>query len=223
MLTSEKIERMKPLIPFILFLSLIQLSGSSKVDSQSITDTLISAKERNSLLFMREEEKLAYDIYTTMYEKWNLTPFSNISSSEASHMAAVKTLIDRYQLKDIVQPGRGVFTNQTLQQLYNQLLQQGNASLTKSLMAGAAIEEIDIKDLKEHLSFIQQTDIRNVYENLMRGSRNHLRAFVRNLSMRDIIYKPQYLSQNEYDEIINSSMETGGMNRKENKNCCMNQ
>ena len=89
-------------------------------------------------------------------------------------------------------------------------------------MAGAAIEEIDIRDLKEQMSFVESEDIRTVYENLMRGSRNHLRAFVRNLSMRDITYKPQYLSQKEYDEIINSPNEPGGMNRTENKTCCMN-
>jgi hypothetical protein len=199
-----------------------QLFGCGKKQGL-VSDTMISNKEKESLLFMREEEKLAYDIYTAMYAKWDLTPFSNISSSEASHMAAVKTLIDRYQLKDPVQPGSGVFTNQTLQQLYNQLLQQGNTSLTESLMAGAAIEEIDIRDLKEQLNFIQQADIRTVYDNLMRGSRNHLRAFVRNLDMRGITYKPQYLSQKEYDDIINSPMEQGGMNKKNNSGCCSNQ
>jgi hypothetical protein len=202
---------MKTLITFILLLNTIQLTGCSKNNNQPSGDSIINAKEQNSLLFMREEEKLAFDIYTIMYEKWNLTPFSNISSSEASHMVAVKTLIDRYHLKDPVQPGSGVFTNQTLQQLYNRLLEQGNNNVTESLMVGAAIEEIDIRDLKEHMAFIKQIDIKVVYENLMRGSRNHLRAFVRNLLMRGITYKPQYLSQKEYNEIINSPNEPGGM------------
>jgi hypothetical protein len=212
---------MKTLITLLFLLGSGQLTGCSKNNNDSFTDTLISEKEKNSLLFMREEEKLAYDIYTAMYAKWDLTPFSNISSSEASHMTAVKTLIDRYQLKDPVQPGSGVFTNQTLKQLYNQLLQQGNTSLTESLMAGAAIEEIDIRDLKDHLNFIQKADIRIVYDNLMRGSRNHLRAFVRNLDMRGITYKPQYLSKKEYDDIINSPMEQGS--KKSNTGCCSNQ
>jgi hypothetical protein len=202
---------MKTLITFILLLNTIQLTGCSKNSGNSPSDTSLSTKEQNSLLFMREEEKLAFDMYTAMYAKWSLTPFSNISSSEASHMAAVKTLIDRYHLKDPVQPGSGVFTNSTLQSLYTQLLQQGNTGVTESLRVGAVIEEIDIRDLKEHMAFIKQTDIKVVYENLMRGSRNHLRAFVRNLSMRGITYKPQYLSQKEYDVIINSPNEPGGM------------
>jgi hypothetical protein len=207
---------MKTLTSLLLLVIYMPLSGCNKNSNNIPSDTLLSINEQNSLLFMREEEKLAFDIYTIMYEKWKLTPFSNISSSEASHMAAVKTLIDRYKLKDPVQPGIGVFTNTTLQQLYNQLLQEGNINVTESLKVGAAIEEIDIRDLKEQLQQIQQTDIRNVYENLMRGSRNHLRAFVSNLSMRGITYQPQYLSQKEFDDIINSPMETGSMYKRGN-------
>jgi hypothetical protein len=215
---------MKKLIAILIIsFSWMYTTGCNKNSNNVPSDTLLSINEQNSLAFMREEEKLAFDIYTIMFEKWNLTPFSNISSSETSHMAAVKTLLDRYQLKDPVQPGKGVFTNTTLQQLYNQLLQQGNISLIESLKVGAAIEEIDIRDLKEQLQQIEQTDIKNVYENLMRGSRNHLRAFVSNLSMRGIIYQPKYLSQKEFDDIINSPMERGGMNSRSNTNCCANQ
>lgn len=214
---------MKTFITLLLLVSSIPLTGCNKNNNTSNPDSLLTQKEENSLLFMREEEKLAFDIYISMFDKWGLTPFSNISSSEASHMAAVNTLLDRYRLTDPVQPGSGVFTNSTLQQLHNQLLQQGNISLIESLQVGAAIEEIDIRDLKEQLSFIQRPDIRNVYENLMRGSRNHLRAFVTNLSMRGVSYQPKYLSQKEYDEIINSPMEPGGMNRGNNTGCCYNQ
>jgi hypothetical protein len=214
---------MKTFITLLLLVSSIPLTGCNKNNNRSTQDSLLTHKEENSLLFIREEEKLAFHIYTAMNEKWHLTPFSNISSSEASHMAAVKTLLDRYQLKDPVQQGKGVFINPTLQQLHNQLLQQGNISLIESLQVGAAIEEIDIRDLKEQLSFIEHAAIRNVYENLMRGSRNHLRAFVTNLNMRGVIYRPKYLSQKEYDEIINSPTEPGGMNRENATGCFYNQ
>ncbi len=187
----------------------LHLLGSGKTTISS--DTSITAFEKQSLSFMREEEKLAYDVYTLMYSKWSLMPFQNISNSESNHMAAVKTLLDRYELKDPAQTS-GVFVNTTLQQLYQTLITQGNSGEIEALQVGAAIEEIDIRDLKEQLLQIKKEDIRIVYGNLMRGSRNHLRAFVSNLSMRGITYKPQYLGQQEFDEIINSPKERGGMN-----------
>lgn len=187
----------------------LHLLGSDKTTISS--DTSITAFEKQSLSFMREEEKLAFDVYTLMYSKWSLMPFQNISNSESNHMAAVKTLLDRYELKDPAQTS-GVFVNTTLQQLYQTLITKGNSSEIEALQVGAAIEEIDIRDLKEQLLQIKKEDIRLVYGNLMRGSRNHLRAFVYNLSMRGITYKPQYLDQQEFDEIINSPKERGGMN-----------
>ena len=89
-------------------------------------------------------------------------------------------------------------------------MQKGNISEIEALTVGAMIEEIDIRDLEEQLADITRTDIVFVYENLMRGSRNHLRSFVQNLSLRGVTYVPQYLSVDEYNSIINSGMEKGG-------------
>ena len=43
----------------------------------------------------------------------------------------------------------------------------------------------------------------------MRGSRNHLRSFVSQLTARSTTYTPQYISQSEFDTIIASAQETG--------------
>lgn len=174
----------------------------------------LSAFEKQSLAFMREEEKMAYDVYVKMYHNWGLLPFQNIQQSEASHMAAVKTLLDKYGLPDpAAGKAAGEFANSTIQLLYNMLAAKGDSSEIKALTAGAVIEEVDIRDLKEQLLQVNSADIRNVYDNLMRGSRNHLRAFVSNLAARGITYVPQYLSVSEYEEIINSPAERGGRNR----------
>jgi len=53
----------------------------------------------------------------------------------------------------------------------------GSQSLGNALKVGAAIEEIDILDLQEYLDNIKEQAIRQVYENLLKGSENHLRAF----------------------------------------------
>lgn len=171
----------------------------------------LSDAEKNSLLFMREEEKLARDVYLRLLDSWNNQVFNNISGSEQTHMDAVLLLIEKYSLTDPVgDNGIGVFVNDSLQALYNLLLPQGQTSLTEALKVGALIEEVDIIDLQNALdNFVDNEDITLVYENLMKASRNHLRAFVRNLSNKGITYEPQRLTPEAYNAIINTGWETG--------------
>jgi tRNA isopentenyl-2-thiomethyl-A-37 hydroxylase MiaE len=137
--------------------------------------------------------------------------FSNIAGSESTHMDAVGTLIDRYQLQDpVAGKGIGEFANADLQALYDQLVEQGSQSLVDALSVGAAIEEIDILDLEEYIAQTDQADIQLVYENLMRGSRNHLRAFVSSLERQGVVYEPAYLSQEQFEDILTSDVERGG-------------
>lgn len=174
------------------------------------TNGNLSAAEIEGLVFMREEEKLAHDVYLALYAKWGLPIFQNIAQSEQSHTDSVKILLDRYGIADSASTRAGVFTNTTLQQLYDRLVAQGSRSLTDALRVGAAIEEIDILDLQKRLAQTSQADIKLVYDNLMRGSRNHLRSFVAQLKSQGETYAPQYLTQTEYDAIINSNIESGG-------------
>lgn len=181
---------------------------------QAVVDTIaadsVSIEEEQGLYVMREEEKLARDVYSALYGQWKLRPFSNIARSEQIHTTSVLTLLNRYSLTDPVGAnGPGVFTNSLLQKLYNDLMAQGNISAVEALKVGAIIEEVDIADLQNHLKESDNADIVYVYTNLMCGSRNHLRAFVGNLRIRGIIYAPQYLSKTEFDEIIAGGMERG--------------
>ena len=173
----------------------------------------LSEAEKASVLLMREEEKLAHDVYQAMYEKWGLAIFSNISRSEAQHMNAMKILIDRYGLNDPAHTQRGVFTNPTMQNLYDQLVTKGSRSVEDALLVGAEIEDLDIYDLERLSKVATQPDIKNTYAQLNKGSRNHLRSFVRWLAQRNIRYIPQYISAEYYQSIISSAMERGGMRR----------
>jgi hypothetical protein len=161
----------------------------------------LTASEKDGLLYMAEEEKLAGDVYSALNEKLNMRVFDNIGQAERTHEAAVKTLMARYSLPDPTR-GAGQFSNETLQQLYDDLLSQGNASIKDALQVGAAIEEIDILDLEERMAQTDREDISLVYSNLKRGSENHLRAFVNNLQRQGLEYQPEHLSQEEYDRII---------------------
>ncbi len=161
----------------------------------------LTQAEVDGLLFMIEEEKLAGDVYSALDEMWDMRVFENIGRAELTHQAAIKRLLDRYSLPD-PRMGEGEFANETLQDLYNDLLAQGSVSVRDALMAGAAIEEIDILDLEEYMAQTDKEDILLVYANLLRGSENHLRAFVNNLERQRVEYTPQYLSEEEYRSIM---------------------
>jgi len=134
--------------------------------------------EAEWLLYMREEEKLARDVYQELYQVWGLTIFSNIARSEQKHMDSIKTLLDRYHLTDPAEGnGVGVFTNSDLQALYFELIAKGEKSVLDALQVGVIIEETDITDLTKALNGTVHRDIERVYANLMAGSYNHLAAF----------------------------------------------
>ena len=199
-------------------ISSVDANGNTTINADRLNKALsklpletISLAEEEGLYYMREEEKLAHDVYSFLYTNNGQTIFNNISDSEQTHTNAVKTLIERYNLTDpVINTDIGDFQNTLLQGLYDTLTAQGSASLIDALIVGAAIEEIDIIDIQAQLdTYVDNQDITLVYENLLKGSRNHLRSFVSTLLNQGITYTPQYLDQTVYDDIINSPMETG--------------
>ena len=170
----------------------------------------LTLQEEESLLFMREEEKLARDVYLYLYDIWGDKIFLNISDSEQQHTDAVLGLIEKYNLPDpAADTTVGEFDNIDLQGLYDYLTALGTASLIDALIVGATIEDLDINDLNLQLLFIDNADIILVYESLLKGSRNHLRSFTGRLTDLGIDYEPVYISQEEYDSIVNSPSERG--------------
>jgi hypothetical protein len=141
-------------------------------------NSTLTAAESAGLLFMYEEEKLARDVYTAMYTRWNQPVFKNIAASEQTHMNAIRTLLVRYGLP-VPQNSAGVFNDASLKSLYDQLVASGNQSFLKALQAGVAIEQKDIADLQTHLKETIHADIRQVYTNLLKASNNHLASFSR--------------------------------------------
>lgn len=176
----------------------------------SVSKSEINEKEKNGLILMREEEKLARDVYTALGSVWGLNIFSNIASSEQTHMDAVKVLLTKYGITDpVIKDVPGVFASKDMQKLYDTLVTQGKQSRVQALVVGATIEDLDIRDLENLKKETTREDILSTYNALQKGSRNHMRAFTRNLKAEGVIYVPQYISQNTYDSIINSPQERG--------------
>jgi hypothetical protein len=161
------------------------------------------------LKFMREEEKLARDLYITLGKDVTVPVFENIARAEQNHMDAVLTVLTSYSIADPASTEVGVFNNADLQTLYNTLLAKGKASLVDALKIGALVEETDILDLASVYELNPGDDFTALTEALMLGSRNHLRAFNRVLSANGVTYTPVALTVEDYTEIVNSEWERG--------------
>jgi len=171
----------------------------------------VDSTDPSGLTYVREEEKLARDIYLFLYEQWGVQVFSNIAESEQMHTDTVKFLLEAYALPDpAADLEAGQFADANLQALYDQLTSQGSLSLADAYKVGAAIEEIDILDLQTRLTGDLPEDVRLAYSNLLSGSYNHLSAFTSTLLRQTgETYTPQYMTQEAYESAIQQA-DTGG-------------
>lgn len=165
-----------------LALTAFAVFGATVATAAPASAATLSGTETAGLKYMREEEKLAHDVYAALDEVYDLRVFTNITRSESAHMAAVKRLLDVYSIADPVGAnGPGVFSDPAFTRLYAELLGQGRQSLAEAVKVGIAIEKLDIADLEARIAATDRTDLKAVYGNLLRASRNHLRAFERQL------------------------------------------
>jgi len=142
----------------------------------------LSSIEKDGLIYMRLEEKLARDVYLTLGKTYNQKMFVNIPESEQRHMDAVKALLDKYEIADPVTDNEiGSFTNADFKKLYDEFVAKGQTSFKDAMLVGKEIEEMDIKDIIERIEQTDNPDIKAVYENLKQGSENHLKAFTNHL------------------------------------------
>lgn len=178
--------------------------GGRNSHSKEKTTAETTEDEVYWLMYMREEEKLARDVYLTMNEEHGHHVFANIADSEEIHTLAVKRKIEKFGLEDPVEDDDvGVFVNKDLKKLYKSLINEGKKSLEQALWVACAIEEIDMMDLQEGIDTAEHPDIARVYQNLMNGSKNHLRAFVSVMETKGIEYETLYMDPAEADEILN--------------------
>ena len=177
---------------------------TSGIKSMSVAS--LSGDELAALRHMREEEKLARDVYITMSEKWKDKVFLQISSSEQRHMDAVLNLLKKYNLPDPVGNNAiGVFADANLQSLYDELVSEGLAGKLEAYTVGATIEDLDIADLKHAIEVSDNKDLLRVWGNLMMGSENHMCAFYGHIVALDGTYTAQFITQEELKEILSSA------------------
>ena len=195
---------------FIVALAAFGLVGCKETTTSDTTETSITTYPAESLntiettgiLQLREEEKLARDVYTTLYAKWGIETFNWIQKSEQFHMDQMALLVDRYDLVDPAKEAIGVFTDTKIQTLYETLVTKGEISKIDALEVGMTVEDLDIYDIDQVLSGNDNEDIASVFGILRFGSLNHMRRFYSDLSDLGGTYSPQYISQTTYDGIL---------------------
>ncbi len=169
----------------------------------------LSSQAANELIRMREEEKLAHDVYLAMHEKWGAQVFG-IRNAELKHMGAMEKMLDRFGIEDpIVDQTPGVFTSELYSDLYVQLVESGSESLMDAFKVGAKIEELDLSDLRTAGVGVGDPVLVQVYGNLERATRNHLRAFAAQIQANGGSYEAEHLTQTEFDTIAASDFERG--------------
>ena len=177
----------------------------AQADGGPVPEAKSSGKpsHKQDVTFLREEEKLARDVYLTLHKRWGLQIFENISQAEQRHLDRMGMLVRRYGLEDPVTDDTvGAFTNVELRGLYTQLVKRGSTSEIDALRVGASIEELDIRDIRLMRKHTSDPDALDAFAKLECGSRNHLRAFLRQLTARGVTFVPAYLSQDAVDAIV---------------------
>lgn len=152
-------------------------TGQTAVTEIEASPTSAAKSTEEQLLYLIEEEKLAHDVYTVMYQKYGANIFGNILQSESTHQSQVLTLLQVRNIADPRSPEVGVFKNRDLQAFYDQLIEQGSKTETEAYNAGVTIEEKDIADISTQLATTTDQDVIDTLELLRKGSENHLRAF----------------------------------------------
>lgn len=163
----------------------------------------------NTLSYMGNEERLAYDVYNVLYTQYGTKQFTNIATkSEYKHITAVQALVQKYKLDDSVSftnvdlPAlgyhdtiiedmeAGTYDIAQIQQLYDDLVAQGSASEIEALKVGCTIEVVDINDLNADIALAEKenaSDVLTVFNFLRNGSYSHYWAFDAALKSKNVL------------------------------------
>ncbi len=183
---------LKPILLLILLSMMAFISDKS--------ETLES-----NLWYQYEEERMAMDYYDAMYDKWQNLAFRNVCRSEKRQMNGIGSLIDEYGNPELIREAEpGQYHHPELNDLYDQLLRKGSGSLIEALRSGAYLQEKSVDDLKSLVLSTDNNELAYELSELLVDSRCHLYEMVCQLKIRNIEYRPDILTVQEYMNCIES-------------------
>lgn len=162
-----------------LSLALVAALGAGAATAAATLD----AAERDTLLAMREEEKVAHDVYVALAKATGVSAFLRIAASEERHGAAIERMLTLYGIADPTDGyAVGTFPSPDMQRLYDDLVARGSVSRAAAIDVGLWIERHDVADLQAAIAETDEVPLDRVYGNLLAASQRHLQAFERNLA-----------------------------------------
>jgi hypothetical protein len=169
----------------VIAMPLVGLAGNGKQGGAPGIGPLalepLTPEETATLVWMREEEKMARDLYHAFGLYYADKIFVNIEASEQKHFDAIGKKLELYGIADPALEGYGTFTNPTLGALYLKLLGDGMAGLVPALNVGVVVETTDLTDLEAAIDQTDSKPLLRTYQHLLDGSERHLAAFLRHL------------------------------------------
>lgn len=170
--------------------------------NSNVIQAEITEEDKLLLIYSYREEKLAKEIYSNFYELYNLETFNKISESEEKHQSKIEELLRKYNIEIPVWYWE-------LEDEYQALIKEWTLSLKNAIEVWIKIEMLDIDDLENSINSTNNLEIKKVFENLQKGSYNHIKWFSNALKQN------WYESEIEYEKYLTSEMKT---NKKQVKN-----
>lgn len=198
----------------LAILKVAQEDGMSSFVTPNICPILdvtnpLTADEIEFLFAMREDEKVAIDLYTAFATQYpTATQFSRIAAAEATHIAVAETVLGYYEVTYPALGAAGVFADAERQAQYQELLAKAT-TLQAAFEAMATLEEENIAAYKAVEANITNANLKLIVSNMIKASSNHLKAAVRQLTALGVTYTPAYLDQATFYNIINSAFTQG--------------
>ncbi|NTV17903.1 MAG: DUF2202 domain-containing protein [Bacteroidales bacterium] len=168
----------------------------------------LTADEIEFIYAVREDEKVARDLYFSFFGTFGLKPFENIGKAEDNHIKATEKLFDYYEIDYPALSENGKFENAIRQKLFDSLLLKGTPEL-EAFKVMAMLEESNIVEYGEVLKTIANPNIKIVIENLARASANHFKAAIRQITALGGTYTPALMTQEQYKAVIAIGFEKG--------------
>ena len=191
-----------------------QEHGDNMIDVDSYPLSTLTPELKNSLAYMGNEERLAYDVYHNLYNYHiaesgiEIRQLKNISeNSEITHVGIVQDIVRKYQLNpedttNVIDPvatrdiafadmPSGQYDIPAIQGLYDMLYAKGVASQKDALEVGCMVEVTDVNDLDRYITMAKEsnaTDVIDAFTVLRSGSYSHYWGFdkgLKNLGIAD--------------------------------------
>lgn len=200
---------MKNIAILFLVTFLVTFYSCKKEEDTQITiqeTPKLTEQEEMDLLFSCEQEKLLRDVYLYSFDKYGNAIFNQIAGSQNVRMSELKGLISSYNLDDPTSLDIGMFSTSSFQDIYNTALIQSDSSLESAIMAILYLEDKDMVDIREFISNTTKENMLYTYEFMYCTSENHIRWLYPELLLEGGTYTPQFISQDDFNEIINSNL-----------------